>query len=123
MKGIPRVLKMSEFIISLKILPQNDLKSSSSNNTKHFETKSCCMCSKPHFIAYCYIFKGKLSKEKLELVKANKLCFNCLSQHHDNECKTHKTCLICGSKHHTLLHESLQPAGASYVPESNYGWP
>ena len=91
----------------------NDSKSSVPNIVKQSETKLCCVCSKPHFIAYCYIFKGKSSKEKLEFVKANKLCFNCLGHHHVKECKTNKTCLICAAKHHTLVHESLQASGVN----------
>ena len=63
---------------------------------------------KSHFIAYCYIFKGKPAKEKLEFARSNKLCFNCLGQHHIKDCKTQKTCIICNSRHHTLLHDSFQ---------------
>ena len=78
------------------------------NNNIRKADKSCSFCSKSHFIAYCYIFKGKPAKEKLEFCRSDKLCFNCLGQHHVKDCRTQKTCIICNSKHHTLLHDSFQ---------------
>ena len=87
------------------------------NVSKWYETKSCIVCSKLHLIAYCYVFKGKFSKDKLEFVKIYKLCFKYHDQHHVGDCKTQKTCLICAAKHHALLHESLQPSNSSSSSE------
>ena len=98
---------------------QNNSKSSVTDINKNCESKNCIVCSKPHFIAYCYVFKGKSSNDKLELVRANKLCYNCLGQHHVKDCRTQKTCLICAARHHTLLHDGLQSPAVISNPEKD----
>ena len=98
---------------------------SGSNKSDKNSDNVCALCSKAHFISYCFAFKGKSSKEKLDFVNSSKLCYNCLGRHHIKECKTTKTCLVCNSKHHTMLHDTLrktsssstsQPVSQSFAP-------
>ena len=79
----------------------NVQKTSVTNNDKQADSKTCAFCSKAHFVAYCYSFKGKSSKDKLDFVKSNKLCFNCLGQHHIKDCKNQKNLshLQCQTSH------------------------
>ena len=55
--------------------------------------------------------KGKNSQQQVE-VKIRNLCFNCLSPHLFEDCKSNTTCRQpgCDKRHHTLLHQDGQPA-------------
>jgi hypothetical protein len=53
----------------------------------------------------CGQFKAKSLKERNAVVRANKLCFNCLYKGHFLEdCRIKPQCDICQQKHSTLLH-------------------
>ena len=73
----------------------------------------CFMCNNPHRLYRCESFKSKTPKERNEFVKANKICFNCLSstEHNYKNCKCSVRCQVpgCGKAHHSMLH----------FPESN----
>ena len=43
-------------------------------------------------------------RERAELIKVRKLCFNCLQPGHRSEDCDGPKCKQCGRKHHTLLH-------------------
>ena len=76
------------------------------NITKPSTTFKCFFCSGAHSIYTCDYFRKKSVSERLEFIKANKLCFNCLAKHQVNECKSQKTCSFCHLKVHSLLHDS-----------------
>lgn len=84
------------------------VKSSTFVTTTTTPTKEpCLVCSKDHRLYQCDAFKAKSSRERTEIVKNNRLCFNCLSSnHHVKQCKTTGRCRVngCGKPHHTLLH-------------------
>lgn len=84
------------------------VKSSTFVTTTTTPTKEpCLVCSKDHRLYQCDAFKAKSSRERTELVKNNRLCFNCLSSnHHVKQCKSTGRCRVsgCGKPHHTLLH-------------------
>ncbi|XP_076028384.1 uncharacterized protein LOC143017480 [Oratosquilla oratoria] len=88
-----------------------------SNRYKHISTQSTYRCwfheSSTHDTQDCYVFKSLSDKERLEIVKSNNLCFNCLSnQHRARNCTRRETCDVifnnkkCGMWHHPLLHRS-----------------
>ena len=53
----------------------------------------------------CTGFKKLTLEKKLNVVKRNKLCYNCLSSRHlSSTCKSKSSCKECGAKHHTFLH-------------------
>lgn len=59
----------------------------------------------PRWAPKCSTFVNKAPKEKLNIVKQNNLCTNCLSsKHHIKSCKSESTCRLCNSRHHTQLH-------------------
>jgi hypothetical protein len=68
--------------------------------------KNCACCSKPHFIVFCPIFRQYDSKERLDWVIQQHLCFNCLGPHNAYKCQSPHVCKKCNEKHHTMLHDS-----------------
>ena len=80
--------------------------------TSAFLARSQCpFCSaSPHSAFACSKFLGLSIKERNELVRSTKSCFNCLNNHLASACPSPKTCAKCGKKHHTLLHLPNSPA-------------
>ena len=69
----------------------------------------CWLCSEGHKISDCDTLKNAPVELRIDIVKLNKLCFNCLSNSHFiNTCKSINTYKIadCGKRHHTLLHKT-----------------
>ena len=121
---IPAIKSQNNFTKDHKKLQDNKIPSNSSssakvhnltkpsnskdNNNDKINVQTCSFCTKPHFIAYCFSFKGKAAKEKLDFVQTSRLCQNCLGKHQLGDCKSAKTCIVCSCKHHTLLHDAMQ---------------
>lgn len=76
----------------------------SNKNEKY--VRKCVACQKSdHLLFSCETFNKMTAGERLDLVRNNKLCYNCFNRnHHTRECEVRKCCKICGYKHHTLLH-------------------
>lgn len=73
-----------------------------SNNNTNF---SCKSCGKNHALKYCPKFKSMNVNERIQLVKSNNYCSNCLSNTHTNlECQSIFSCMHCKQRHHTMLH-------------------
>ena len=69
--------------------------------------KNCVACNtKQHFLFQCDAFKKMSVKERFELVKRVKVCFNCLRDHLGKPC-TFSNCKMCNKKHNTLLHRDF----------------
>ena len=72
------------------------------------KVQECELCSKPHRLYHCNVFKSKSTKERNDFVKSKHLCFNCLSStaHSAQSCKSPVRCRApgCGRPHHTMLH-------------------
>jgi hypothetical protein len=67
-------------------------------------TNSCVICRGVHKIYACEKFKCLQVKERIEIVKTKRLCFNCLNVGHVTvDCRWTR-CKTCGKKHNTLLH-------------------
>ncbi|KMQ83126.1 hypothetical protein RF55_20859 [Lasius niger] len=52
--------------------------------------RSCPLCKKDHFIAYCDTYKKKTAQEKREIVGTHQRCWNCLGRHLLGECSSSK---------------------------------
>ena len=66
----------------------------------------CSCCNKNgHWIDKCYAFLKYVLDERIELVKKQGLCFNCLGKGHVSEhCKEDKArCSHCQGNHHSLF--------------------
>lgn len=66
----------------------------------------CTICSLDHYTAKCPKYRNKSVKDKMELIKKHKLCFNCLLQHRVANCRNNRRCIKCGKRHHTSIHLS-----------------
>ncbi|XP_055714768.1 uncharacterized protein LOC129808888 [Phlebotomus papatasi] len=75
--------------------------------------KKCVICSRgSHRIIQCYKFLNSSPSNQLELVRAHKICINCLRHSHPIESCESSNCRRCGLRHNTLLHEAIT-AGTS----------
>ena len=78
----------------------------------HLVALSCPHCQQDHIINQCEQFMKLDLKQKLEVVSATRLCYNCLRGDHMVRHCTSSRCKKCNSPHHTLLHreEHSQPS-------------
>ena len=63
--------------------------------------KSCVYCKGSHPSVDC--MKITDYSKRLEIVKQNHLCFNCLGKHKISDCKSRFKCKSCKKRHHTSL--------------------
>lgn len=75
------------------------------NIEKSKEIIKCMLCNSNHYIAKCQVFMQKSVTDRINFIKNNNLCLNCLSAHAD-ECKSNFSCRICMESHHSLLHQN-----------------
>lgn len=69
----------------------------------------CVSCHQAHKIYACNKFKELPQKERFNMVRATRLCFNCLSPYHmAPACQSHLVCSYCKGKHNSLLHFDKQ---------------
>ena len=89
-------------------------KSSSGSEMKMVsKNQRCHLCyADDHFLTSCAQFKEMKPEKRLEFVKENKLCFNCLKhgKHRARWCRIKNCCGVhgCSSKHSRLLHDALK---------------
>lgn len=86
----------------------------------------CNYCQDKHKIYNCEKFLNLPISERLETVKKQKLCFNCLRKNHSSDkCKCGH-CKKCNKKHNTLLHieqqenSVVQPSISVHHAQSNH---
>ena len=82
-------------------------------------TVKCSVCKNDHLLYLCAGFKDKTPEQRMDLVRQNKLCFNCLSSKHmSSTCPSKKTYKDCGAKHHSLIHQTA-PVGENTSTAGN----
>ncbi|XP_064642461.1 uncharacterized protein LOC135496842 [Lineus longissimus] len=87
----------------------------SNNGTK---PKSCVFCDGDHFPSNC----TKGDSDRFAVVKAKRLCFNCLRPHSARNCSNRKNCNVCNRRHHSSLHNHFaQHFGATNAGEQQGG--
>ena len=71
----------------------------------------CMYCDQiNHELGRCYKFRAKLYRERLDFVRKEKLCDNCLRKNHlARRCRFNAACMVsgCSGKHHSLLHPNI----------------
>lgn len=68
-------------------------------------SNACFLCGEPHIIYKCSIFLSKTPFERINIIKNNKACINCLANAHTIlQCTSLKRCKTCNKNHHSLLH-------------------
>ena len=80
---------------------------------------NCLICkSEKHPLYACPRFKLMSHEQKIEILKSNNLCMNCLRPgHFVKNCKSLHHCKVCQRSHHTLLH--IDSSATTSTPSSN----
>ena len=85
-------------------------------------TTNCPKCSENHGIFNCSDFNSLSMEDRVQFVKNNKLCFNCLrTGHSSKDCKSKSEDRICKKRHNTLLHRPLALKKDEVTPQSCLG--
>lgn len=84
--------------------------------------QKCNACNKEnHNIYKCSKFLNFNVRDRVDLVKKQNLCFNCLRKNHSvRDCSSHSSCNKCNKKHHSLLCFEREKCLSSF-PESRKG--
>jgi hypothetical protein len=61
----------------------------------------CAFCKNSHRSVDCNIVKG--TEKRKEIVKRDRLCYNCLGPHRASDCTSKFRCKNCKQKHHTTI--------------------
>ena len=72
----------------------------------------CVLCNKGHRLFSCETFKGMAPRDRLNVVRQYRLCFNCLvSGHRAHKCSATPACTVlgCGRRHTRFIHGALYP--------------
>ncbi|GFY63521.1 integrase catalytic domain-containing protein [Trichonephila inaurata madagascariensis] len=77
----------------------------------------CSYCQNNHNLNKCDAFQNLSVQKRVNFVKSNNICFNCLTQfHRKSACKSTNKCRKCGKSHHTLLHFMTPNEPNSSIP-------
>ena len=87
-----------------------DKREPSSARTTKRKVTSCVFCKGPHPTYSCETVTDH--QKRVDVVKRDNLCFNCLSHHKVSQCQSRFRCKKCGKKHHTTLCNSEPPAAS-----------
>ena len=80
--------------------------------------RSCTFCkSTSHTTSKCNVIMDK--QKRVEVVKKENLCFNCLGHHKISQCPSKYRCKICKRKHHTSLCDDKNNLKPGTNPEQN----
>ena len=72
----------------------------------------CAYCKKAHSSKNCQTVTDY--QKRLEIVKKDNLCFNCLGNHKASKCQSRNRCVNCNRKHHTsLCSKENQPSASN----------
>ena len=73
------------------------------NEIQQQQVTLCPVCKASYHLIRCWKYKEKSSADKMSLVRAKKLCINCLRPgHFSQKCSSKFTCRVanCGKRHH-----------------------
>ncbi|XP_055591303.1 uncharacterized protein LOC129743346 [Uranotaenia lowii] len=125
-KEVPKYSEMIAFLKSHCIVLQSVAPVRSTQpETRKFRTSSsytglqpttnCPFCKESAHSAFkCSRFSKMSIGERVEAVKRNSLCFNCLSPQHIARSCTRGKCQHCGQHHHSLLHANSSTTANQY---------
>ncbi|GFR07261.1 uncharacterized protein TNCT_504581 [Trichonephila clavata] len=94
----------------LKPLPniltrKNPVKSASRVFLSEVKNSKCVCCAEWHPLYKCAVYLKLPVTKRIDLIKANNLCFNCLStSHRAKDCKSRYVCSNCQKLHHNTIH-------------------
>jgi hypothetical protein len=87
--------------------PRNNNSSGFSKPTNHAYVathSSCVLCRGNHLLYRCKQFRKASSQQRLNLIRQNQLCFNCLgNSYRTSQFKVEWRCKFCSRKHNSML--------------------
>ena len=86
--------------------------------------KKCVYCTGTHSPSQCNTITDP--NKRLEIIKQQRLCFNCLARHKVTHCTSKHRCQICRRKHHTSLCTEKPTTGVvptGVTPSQNHQTP
>ncbi|GFW38096.1 integrase catalytic domain-containing protein [Trichonephila clavipes] len=95
---------------SLKTLPNvltrnNPVKNASRVFLSEIKDSKCICCAEAHPLYKCAVYLKLPINKRIDLIKTNNLCFNCLStSHRAKDCKSRFVCSECQKRHHKTIH-------------------
>ncbi|GFX75168.1 integrase catalytic domain-containing protein [Trichonephila clavipes] len=95
---------------SLKTLPNvltrnNPVKNASRVFLSEIKDSKCICCAESHPLYKCAVYLKLPINKRIDLIKTNNLCFNCLStSHRAKDCKSRFVCSECQKRHHKTIH-------------------
>lgn len=96
-------------LVQSETLQPSHLSTTAQTNSTRLDLNShYSACSRSHYIAFCPAFSLLSYEDKMDLVKQERLCFNCLDRHNLRKCNISKVCKICDERHHTLLRQGTK---------------
>lgn len=96
----------TNFSTPLKSIPPKKHESMSFSTTAKSFTCGICKTAS-HRTQNCRKLVDVEIDKRLELIKLNHLCFNCLGPHQIKSCQSHMRCTRCHKNHHSLLHRDV----------------
>lgn len=70
-------------------------------------TLACSFCKEQHLTFTCRKYNNLTAIQRLDFIKKNKLCWNCLTSHPVGQCRSQSRCKNCNSNHHTSIHFAI----------------
>ncbi|GFS67920.1 integrase catalytic domain-containing protein [Trichonephila clavipes] len=110
---------------SLKTLPNvltrnNPVKNASRVFLSEIKDSKCICCAESHPLYKCAVYLKLPINKRIDLIKTNNLCFNCLStSHRAKDCKSRFVCSECQKRHHKTIHYT-ERAQNQEVTNSNF---
>lgn len=105
-----RIFEMSSTFSSTKPAATTPVKQSytkRSSQSVHMTTETVCrLCKGKHEFTVCSKFVEMSIDERKDLVREQRLCFNCFGKHISRFCKAAR-CGVCQRRHNVLLHQDV----------------
>ncbi|OXA47089.1 LINE-1 retrotransposable element ORF2 protein [Folsomia candida] len=90
-------------------------------NSPSHSSSPCKACNnESHYLYKCEVFLSWSPQQRIDFVRRNGLCYNCLKDNHRvTECNNKFGCKTCSSKHHTLLHKPVANRPVNPQPQQH----
>ncbi|GFQ82165.1 uncharacterized protein TNCT_658501 [Trichonephila clavata] len=83
----------------------NPVKSASRVFLSEVKNSKCVCCAESHPLYKCGVYLKLPVTKRIDVIKANNFCFNCLStSHRANDCKSRYVCSNCQKRHHNTIY-------------------